>query len=168
MLTSRVASEREVGLAARPDHPTETNDQQSNLEPWPSFLSQDVLDERKRTTVLETKLRDALRAVAAANERATKAEGQSANHERDKARLDQKLKSQAGQLRAAERRVRELSKAKRHASEDVGARRALQRQSNNLNGQLKKVTHSEQSLRAERDKLGASLTKAGLDAKGKE
>ena len=162
-----VASERDVGLAARPDHPTETNDQQSNLEP-PSFLSQDVLDETKRIAVLETKLRDASREVAAANERATAAERQSANHERERARMDQKLQSQAGQLRAAEQRIRELSKAKKHASENGGARRALQYQSKSLNGQLKKVTRSEQVRRAERDKLGASLTKAGLDAKGKE
>lgn len=154
-------------MAARPHRLTETNGQQPSRESNRSAPSLELLDKTKRIAILEAKLKDASREIAAANKRVSTAEQQAMDHKRERAKADQRLKSQNGQMRAAERRVRELIKANKHAMEDMEMR-ALKHQLNSLTGQLTRATQSESDLRAYKGRLEALLVKAGVDTDGQK
>ena len=141
----QVANESNVELAASPRHPTETNGQQPIIESGHSVLNQVPVNKTERVAVLEVMLAEADRRAASAERRAE-------NYKRKKDEAKQRLKSQVGQLRAAERRVRELTGV-------------LQRQQNSLKGQLKKVHRSKRELRAE-GRIEALLMDAGVDGGG--
>lgn len=162
-----VVNERNVELAARGEHSTET-DQQPTLDSAPSAPNQALLDKTMRITVLETKLKDASRELAEANAQATTAKRQAADFKRERGSLDQKLKSQTGQLKAAECHIRQLTNANRHAREDMEARSALEHQLKSLDGQLRRSAQSERDLRAEKGRLEALLMEAGVDTRDKK
>ncbi len=122
---NQVALERSVEQSARSHHPTETNSQQPTLESDRSALSQDILDKTERIAALETEWKSTSRELAAAHGLATTAE-------RERSRADQRLKSQDGRLRVAERRIQELNEANKQARENMEARRALEHQLNSL------------------------------------
>ena len=163
-----VANERNVELAVRGEHSTETDGQQPTLDFAPSVPNQALLDKTRRITVLETKLKDASRELAEANAQVTTAKLQAADFKRERGSLDQKLKSQTGQLKAAERHVRQLINANRHAREDMEARSALEHQLKSLDGQLRRSAQSERDLRAEKGRLEALLMEARVDTRDKK
>ena len=116
---NQVALECNFEQSARSHHPTETNSQQPTLESDRSALNQELLDKTERIAALEAELKSTSRELAATHELATTAE-------RERSRADQRLKSQDGRLRAAERHVRELNESNKHARENMEARRALE------------------------------------------
>lgn len=165
---NKSASESHAELPARPHGPTEMNGPQPSLGSNRSAQNLDLLDKTKRIAVLEEKLKDASCELAAATRLVITAEQKAADHKRERVRADQMLKSQDGQMRAAERRVRELIEANKHAMEDMEERRALKHQLNSLTGQLRRATRSECDLRAEKSRLEALLVKVGVDTRGRK
>ncbi len=153
---NQVALERNFEQSARSHRPTETNSQQPTLESDRSALNQELLDKTERIAALETKLKSTSHELAAAHGLANTAE-------RERSRADQRLRSQDGRLRVAERRVRELNEANKHARENMEARRALEHQLNSLVGQLRRANQLKRVLRAENGRLEALLVKAGAD-----